>query len=115
MQVSSFAGWRSKTATPGTTGRQSGKRAWTARWRRPRPAPALSSNPVRRFSPLSISGRKMPTFETSDEFRRQYQDLTPSQRAAFKLAVAKLVADLRSGAIRPGLRVKRYHRREGVW
>lgn len=41
--------------------------------------------------------------------------MAPERQANFTVAVAKLVADLREGVIRPGLRVKRYRREGGVW
>lgn len=49
----------------------------------------------------------MPTFETTRRFDRDWQALTASQRAQFVEAVVKLIADLRSGTFRKGLRVKR--------
>jgi hypothetical protein len=57
----------------------------------------------------------VPTHDETPDFWRDWDRLTPAERAAFKAAVAKLVADLRDDMIRPGLRVKRYQRREGVW
>ena len=48
----------------------------------------------------------MPTFSQTDRFRRDYAKLTAAQKAAFREAVAKFVADLPSGRFRPGLRVK---------
>ena len=57
----------------------------------------------------------MPTYETTATFRRDYERLTIEQRAAFKAAVAKFVHDLKRGAFRKGLRVKRVQDREGVW
>jgi hypothetical protein len=49
----------------------------------------------------------VPTFELSAQFRRDYARLTPTQRADFRRAVLALVADLRTGRFRKGLRVHR--------
>jgi len=57
----------------------------------------------------------MPTHEEDERFLAQYRDLTPRQRAAFKVAVRKLVHDLASGPIRKGLRVKPFHGIPGSW
>jgi hypothetical protein len=57
----------------------------------------------------------MPTYESDERFRREYQRLAPEQRAAFHAAVAKLVADLRRGAFRKGLRIKRYEGGVDTW
>lgn len=49
----------------------------------------------------------MPTYERSARFDRDYEALTPTQRAQFRTAVRKFVADLERGrAFRSGLRVK---------
>jgi hypothetical protein len=48
----------------------------------------------------------LPTYETPEAFLRQYRSLTPEQRKAFLAALGKFVADLKSGSLRPGLRVK---------
>ena len=48
----------------------------------------------------------MPTFAQTDRFLRDLAKLTVAQKAAFRAAVAKFVADLPSGRFRPGLRVK---------
>jgi hypothetical protein len=49
----------------------------------------------------------LPTYERSPQFVQDYDNLSPEQRRAFRVAVEKFVADLRSGrAFRPGLRVK---------
>ena len=57
----------------------------------------------------------MPTHNETERFLRDFDRLTPKQQAEFFVAVAKLVADLRRGVIRAGLRVKRYQRLEGAW
>ncbi len=49
----------------------------------------------------------MPTFERSRRFDRDLAALTDEQKAAFREAVAKFVADLERGhGFRKGLRVK---------
>ena len=48
----------------------------------------------------------MPTFAQTDRFRRDFAGLTAAQKAAFRAAAAKFVADLPSGRFRPGLRVR---------
>lgn len=57
----------------------------------------------------------MPTYLRLPSFDRDFDRLTNSQQAAFRVAVQKLIDDLRRGKIRTGLRVKRVQRREGVW
>ncbi len=57
----------------------------------------------------------MPTYSRTSDFVDDYRRLTEDQRAAFKIAVRKFVADLQRGDIRAGLRVKRVQCREGVW
>src|SRR5262249_7842952 len=61
------------------------------------------------------NGLKMPTYESDERFRREYQRLTADQRAEFLDAVAKLVSDLRRGTFRKGLRIKRFHGIDDVW
>jgi hypothetical protein len=57
----------------------------------------------------------MPTHAEDARFLRQWERLTRAQQEQFKVAVARFVADLRTGDIRPGLRVKGYQREEGVF
>jgi hypothetical protein len=57
----------------------------------------------------------MPTFAQTDRFRRDFANLTAAERAAFRAAAAKFVADLPSGSFRPGLRVKGVQGAEGVF
>jgi hypothetical protein len=57
----------------------------------------------------------VPTHDETAEFWRDWGRLNSEERAAFKAAVAKLVEDLRHGAFRKGLRVKRYQHGAGVW
>lgn len=57
----------------------------------------------------------MPTYDKLNLFLEQYEKLTPAQKSEFKLAIRKLVEDLRSGQFRKGLRIKRVQRWPGVW
>jgi hypothetical protein len=57
----------------------------------------------------------MPTFRTLPGFIREYDKLTPEQQAAFRRAVVHFVHDLRAGAFRKGLRVKKMSGQEDVW
>jgi len=57
----------------------------------------------------------MPTFDQTDRFRRDVGRLTATEKAAFRTAAAKFVADLQSGIFRPGLRVKGVEGAEGVF
>ncbi len=57
----------------------------------------------------------MPTFAQTDRFRRDLANLTAAQKAAFRAAAAKFVADLKSGDFRPGLRVKGVQGAAGVF
>ncbi len=58
----------------------------------------------------------MATFNVLPRFQRDFDKLTPDQRARF-MAVLKnaFVPDLDKGAFRPGLRVKRVQATRGVW
>ncbi len=57
----------------------------------------------------------MPTWAQTAAFRRDLKALTPEQRAAFAVAVTHFVHDLREGAFRKGLRVKKMAGRPDVW
>jgi len=57
----------------------------------------------------------MPTFAQADRFRGDFAKLTAAQKAAFRAAAAKFVADLPSGRFRPGLRVRRVQGAMGVF
>jgi hypothetical protein len=58
----------------------------------------------------------MPTREVLASFWRDWDRLTPQQQRAFRDAVGKFVADLKTGqGIRGGLRVKRVQGHPGVW
>ena len=48
----------------------------------------------------------MPTYDQKDDFRRDYLRLTRKERALFRTAVGKFVADVRAGRFRAGLRVR---------
>jgi hypothetical protein len=48
----------------------------------------------------------LPTYETTDRFRREHGRLSSDQQAAFKTAVSRFVEDLAAGKFRRGLRVK---------
>ena len=48
----------------------------------------------------------MPTHDEDPRFVREFLKLSPAQQVRFLRAVAELVADLRTGSPRPGLRVR---------
>ena len=57
----------------------------------------------------------MPTYSLTDSFLRDYKSLTLEERKAFREAVKKFVADLRTGKFRKGLRVKGVEGAQGVY
>ena len=58
----------------------------------------------------------MPTYERLSRFDRDYADLSPEQKVAFKDAVRKFVADLAgSKGFRKGLRVKGVQGSPGIF
>jgi hypothetical protein len=58
----------------------------------------------------------MPTYAWLARFRADFERLTPAQQAAFLLAVAQFVEDLRSGRpFRKGLRVKGIKGASGIF
>jgi hypothetical protein len=57
----------------------------------------------------------MPTWDQLAAFRQDLKNLTPQQKAAFKKAVARFVADLRAGSFRKGLRVKKMAGGGDIW
>jgi hypothetical protein len=58
----------------------------------------------------------LPTFEKTDSFRRDYDDLTREQRAAVSSAVKEFVEDLAAGRpFRRGLRVKGVQGATGIF
>ena len=56
----------------------------------------------------------MPTYTRLPRFKRDYDALSVDERAAFKDAVRKFVADLASGEFRKGLRVKGVQGASGI-
>jgi hypothetical protein len=57
----------------------------------------------------------MPTFLKLPGFAREFDKLSPAQQKAFRLAVKHLVADLRTGRFRKGLRVKKMKGQGEIW
>ncbi len=57
----------------------------------------------------------MPTYDVLASFWRDWQSLTPRQQRAFRRTVEEFIADLRGGAFRPALRVKRVQGYPRVW
>jgi hypothetical protein len=57
----------------------------------------------------------MPTYDVLASFWRDWRSLTPQQQRAFRHVVEQVIADLRIGTFRPGLRVKRVQGYPGVW
>jgi len=57
----------------------------------------------------------LPTFEALPRFWRDYDRLSPEQRAAFQEAVEKFVDDLGQARLRPGLRVKGIQGAKGIF
>jgi hypothetical protein len=57
----------------------------------------------------------VPTYAWLARFGADFDSLSPSQQAAFLVAVAQFVADLRSGGFRKGLRVKGVQGATGIF
>jgi len=57
----------------------------------------------------------VPTFEMTRRFERDRDDLSPTQRAAFRTAVQKLVEDMSRGSFRKGLRVRGIEGASGIY
>jgi hypothetical protein len=57
----------------------------------------------------------VPTYSTTRQFKRDYAKLGAAEKAAFKDAMRKFVADLRGKGFRKGLRVKRVQGTSGVF
>jgi hypothetical protein len=58
----------------------------------------------------------VPTYERLPRFDRDYEALSPEERAAFRRAVGRFVEDLQAGRpFRRGLRVKAVQRAAGVF
>ena len=57
-----------------------------------------------------------PTYDKSNRFIRDYEQMPAAMRARFLLCLRFFVADLLSGhGFRPSLRVKRMENHTGVW
>jgi hypothetical protein len=50
----------------------------------------------------------VPTREWTARFEREYRALTAAQQTAFRSAVRKFIADLRTGRFRKSLRIKAF-------
>jgi hypothetical protein len=57
----------------------------------------------------------VPTYDQTDQFKRDLATLSADERKAFKRAVEKFIEDLRSGKFRRGLRVKGVQGADGVF
>jgi hypothetical protein len=57
----------------------------------------------------------VPLYERTSRFLRDYEDLTPEQRAQVKVALREFLEDLPSRQFRRGLRVKQLRGYPGVW
>lgn len=57
----------------------------------------------------------MPTYERTARFDRDLTALSAEDRLHFKVAVAKFVADLRTGRFRKGLRVRGIEGVQGIF
>ena len=57
----------------------------------------------------------MPTYTRLPRFKKDYDSLSPDERAAFKDAVGEFVADLASREFRKGLRVKGVQGSSGIF
>ncbi len=57
----------------------------------------------------------MPTYTRLPRFVKDYEALSPDERAAFRSAVAKFIADIASGTFRKGLRVKGVQGAAGIF
>jgi hypothetical protein len=57
----------------------------------------------------------VPTWERTARFDRDWDELSDDDKARFRRTAGVFVADLRSGQLRPGLRVKRVEGTEGVF
>lgn len=57
----------------------------------------------------------MPTYSVTRRFRADLERLDPAQRAKFRIAVEKFLADLPSGRFRNGLRVKGIRGADGIF
>ena len=57
----------------------------------------------------------MPTYDILESFWRDFDRLSPTEQREFLAAVQKFLADLRSGKLRTGLRVKGIESARGIY
>jgi hypothetical protein len=57
----------------------------------------------------------MPTYDVTERFRRDWNQLSKDERKTFMQAVQEFVEDLASGRFRKGLRVRRVEGTDSVW
>ena len=57
----------------------------------------------------------MPTYDTPASFLRDFHKLSLEDKKRFKAAVARFVADLRTGKFRAGLRIKAVEGMDGCF
>lgn len=57
----------------------------------------------------------MPTYARTESFRRDFEDLTPEQKAAFRRAIRHFIEDLPTGRFREGLCVKGVKGARGIY
>ena len=57
----------------------------------------------------------MPTYEATERFWRDWNNLSKDERRAFRHAVQEFVEDLAAGRFRKGLRVRRVEGTGSVW
>ena len=57
----------------------------------------------------------MPTYDVTERFRRDWNQLSKDERKTFMQAVQEFIEDLASGRFRKGLRVRRVEGTDSVW
>ncbi|MFN2488341.1 MAG: hypothetical protein ABR529_01090 [Actinomycetota bacterium] len=57
----------------------------------------------------------MPTFESTEEFNRDFDRLSNEEQAAFDRALEKFIPGVDEGDFLGGLRVKPMKRAQGIW
>jgi hypothetical protein len=57
----------------------------------------------------------VPTWSSTESFRKDLRGLSPEERKKFRKAVGNFVADLKKGTFRQGLRVKGVQGAEGIF
>jgi len=57
----------------------------------------------------------LPTYDKTEQFERDYESLSPDERAAFKRAIEKFLEDLPTRRFRRGLRVKGVQGTNGIF